>query len=637
VASKWTLKGDSRGAENALKRTGKAMDGVGKSTRVAQSGFLKLSAGVTAANQAFQLGAAAVRAAGRAYDLTIGKVIDLSKEFAEIADDIAKTSKALNINAQELQGWRSLANLAGAETKTFDKAILNIGKTALDAKRGLSTAVELFEMAGVEALDAGGSVRAADEILKDFSANLASGMIPETEKAALSAQLLRDRTGRLINVLNQGPEAIEANIDRMREWNTLIGDEALRNAEDYVDSQQLLNEAVQGWTNTVAEAAIPQLNIFNRRLATTIGTADGARDSLAALLERTQPLGFALEVLTRGAAGLGAGFLAMANEVRGALLLLESGQLLATKATIGFITTLQSLPGGDVITGALGLDDAKLHLTKSYAEQFQLWQLHMKNFVDQTALANSFVNILLGGLDELEDFQGVGGGGGGGGGGPDAPTAGEAGVNEEIVINKATVIDLGDTTEKVTDDMEAQWMGVASAIGSAAQQMVGLARSGKSAASVVTSILGLGLQAVGGAVGGVAGAAVSAAGGIVTTLGGAMADRGLMPTVIADRGASLANIPGGGSHSVVIKRNDEMVLDPAGTSVITRMLKSIEANSFGGVGDGANARAGMMGGGGAVRVTVPVILDGREIALVVDQQFADMRSAGEGQFAGAAA
>jgi len=179
MATKWTLTGDSRGAENALRRTGKAMGDVGKKTSVAQSGFIKLSAGITAANQAFQLGAAAVRAVGRAYDLTIGKVIDLSKEFTEIADDIAKTSRAMNINAQELQAWRSLAELSGADAKTFDKSLLNIGKTALDAKRGLSTAVELFDMAGVSALDAGGNVRASDEILRDFAANLASGAIPE--------------------------------------------------------------------------------------------------------------------------------------------------------------------------------------------------------------------------------------------------------------------------------------------------------------------------------------------------------------------------------------------------------------------------------------------------------------------------
>jgi len=193
---------------------------------------------------------------------------------------------------------------------------------------------------------------------------------------------------------------------------------------------------------------------------------------------------------------------------------------------------------------------------------------------------------------------------------------------------------VSETNTSVTQQMTDQWNGVAQSIAGAAQQMVGLARSGKSAASVVTSILGLGLQIVGGAVGGVAGGAVSAAGGLISTLGGAIGDRGLMPTVIADRGASLANLPGGGSHSVVIKRNDEMVLDPSGTSTVTRMLKAMENSAFGGFRDGANAMAGM-GGGGPVRVTVPVILDGREIALVVDQQFADMRSAGEGQFAGA--
>ena len=657
MSVKWDMRGDSRSAENALKRTGTAMGRVGKQTKVTQSAFLKLSAGVTALNQAFQLGAAAVRAIGRAYDATVGKVIDLSKRHAELADDIAKSARAMNVSAEALQGWRSVAGFAGVEAKTFDKSLLNISKTALDAKRGLSTAVDLFDMAGVSALDASGNVRSADDILKEFSQNLKDGFIPEAEQAALSAQLLRDRSGKMINALREGPDVVEDNIERMREWNTLISDEALGAAERYIDSQQLLDEAIQGWTNTIAESAVPALDKLNRDIAETIGGATGARDAFTNWLEKSDVLGTGLNILARIVAAFAAAVVGAGASVQLFIVDFERMIVFTTRALGVWINAIGRLPGGKGLLGALGITPETVQDLFVFAEGMDRSADEMRTSADAAqALALALLDVTINGLragDALATVAGGGGGGGGGGAGDaggaaaDAGGAGGVGIGGGVGVGSFVsqligtglfnandaLVQTGDTNREVTEQMVFQWESVSAAVQGTISQMASLGQSSQSTASVVAQIIGALMQTVGGIIGGPYGSAVSGAGGILSTVASAAGDRGLMPTVIADRGASLANIPGGGSHSVVIKRNDEMVLDPSGTSAITRMLRVLEDRTFGNPRD-ATGSMGM--GGGRISVTVPVILDGREIALVVDDQFADMRDAGEGHFAGAA-
>ena len=114
------------------------------------------------------------------------------------------------------------------------------------------------------------------------------------------------------------------------------------------------------------------------------------------------------------------------------------------------------------------------------------------------------------------------------------------------------------------------------------------------------------------------------------SLVGGVGDRGLMPMVVADQGATA--MPGMGSHSLVMRRNDEMVMDPTGTSTVTRMLKWFENNVS---NSSQSLRLGGAGGGGGFTVVDdrPILVDGREVFRLFEERSFDANRGGRGVMA----
>ena len=607
--ARWTLSADS---SKAVKGTKDAADGFGRLETQQKSNVttgMKLSAAMAGINQALEIGKKILGATERLWDSSAGKVLTLSRNVSELGDNLAKNAGSLNESAQTIQNWRSAAELAGTEASRFDRSLLRAQRSALDADRGLSTAVDLFDRVGISVHRANGELKSGTEILSDMADAYASGLVPETEKAAIASQLLGDRTGRITILLNQGSDAITANADRLREWGTLMSDELLAASEEYADSVQRRQEAEQGYANAVAEETLPAMADLNNRFALLIANLSQSRDDV-----RTWSSAFAdgLTWVAEVAVIMGVTFDTMMSEMTIDILKMERA----------FLEMLQRLaPHSIKIADEL----ARVHGRISGLQD------------DLMQKKNAMAGFLKG--TGLEGLVGGGGGGGDGGGGlGDTPIdeieiedAGGEGVLQAAEQNRALTSDAKDDTEGIGD----AWGYVAGQMGgvvSGFDTLIGKETAFlKGLGSIIQKIQALqaviaGIQSIGKFFGSLSG---------VTLPGGGIGDRGLMPTVLADRGAG--TLPGGGSHSLVIRRNDEVVMDPEGTGALTRMLKSFEGAFFG--GGPASGFDPSIGGGNVARIMLnaPIVLaNGTEIARLVLDEAVELTNAGQGPLSGLA-
>ena len=600
--------------------------------------------------QAIALTETAFRAARAVYDVAatqLGKI----QERVDIADDVAKTSKAFGVNAQSLQAWRSAGELAGVEASVLDRGFLNIQKSAFDATRELSTAVDLFDMAGVSATDMAGNMRPAEDIIREISQRMADGLIPATTQAALSSNLLRDRTGRFLNVLREGPEVIDANAERLRSYGALISDELLVASEEYNDSTQRLQESQTGLKNVIALGTLPALAAFKNTIAGAAEEGGVFRDRLSEILDRGGLIVAGVTFTAEALAKIPPMVARVVASSTASILGFFDTLLESAKQTIQTARGVAETFNQDAMVARLNA--AATSIDKVIA-RFGVAKITAAGLVQDVGAGATGISEGITGfadtfLDEYEAIlekmkAGLGEAAGGGengaglpGGGKDGAGGGDGGGGTGEII-----IPLSHATEIVmdyTEFIEMKWGEIVGHMGKAVGAFNTLIGQETTFFKVLGSIVQklMAFRAIIETI-----KSIGAAFGQLASLGGGgfnpaamlglagVGDRGLMPMVVADQGATA--MPGMGSHSLVMRRNDEMVMDPTGTSTVTRMLKWFENNVS---SSNQSLRLGGGGGGGGFTVVDdrPIVIDGHEVFRLFEERSFDANRGGRGVMA----
>ncbi len=177
-------------------------------------------------------------------------------DVAALGDETAKTSKQLAINAQRLQELQFAANLAGASSGDLQNALRKLQKNANEAAKGSKAFVEDFARLGVTVKDVNGELKSGDQLFGEVADGL-KALSSESERVALSQNLLGRAGTKLIPLLTQGSEAINEQAAPARRLGEVMDDDLLRQSEEFVDVQREISGAVQGFKNVLAQALLP--------------------------------------------------------------------------------------------------------------------------------------------------------------------------------------------------------------------------------------------------------------------------------------------------------------------------------------------------------------------------------------------
>ena len=292
----------------------RAMAAIGRSTASAIRGVGRLGVGLA------KLGTVAISGA-------IVGGWKLAASYAAATDAMAKAARRSGMTTQafrELQHAAALAGVGGGEFATsIEKLTRNLGE--LRAGQGaLYTLLRKTSPEFLATLQAAEGTTEAFDLLSDAIARLPG----EEERAALAAAAFGRSGVKMTLLLQQGSDAIAKQREEARKYGGVIGEDAAKQAEAFVDAQTKMNLALSGLRVAIGSTLLPILKplvdstrdwvVANKQwIATGIGNA--VRDvgkwlkSLDFESLRQQAEGLVSAVMRYDWQGLGQGLSAVAS------------------------------------------------------------------------------------------------------------------------------------------------------------------------------------------------------------------------------------------------------------------------------------------------------------------------------------
>lgn len=336
-----------------LPRVSKSMENLGARTVAAGR-----AAGVAARRFAL-LGASAVAAS-----------FAMLRSFARAGDTIAKTADRLGIGVEALQEYRYAADLAGVTQEEFDKSLAQMVRGIGQARAGVGPLVSELGRMSPSLL---ANIQATESTEEALSLLLeAIERVPDAAQRAALAQVAFGEGGRkMITLALQGRDALSRQREEAHLLGGVIGDEAARESERFVDAQTRLGRALTGVRNTIAAKLLPAITPLVERLAAFLvdhlpqieafarawaarlpGIIQDLRERFVELYGKLQPIIAIAQKIVAGLGPVRAVFLGLALVIGGKVLVALAALVPAILA-VG--TALLTTPIGWFLLGIAGI------------------------------------------------------------------------------------------------------------------------------------------------------------------------------------------------------------------------------------------------------------------------------------------
>lgn len=233
----------------------------------------------------------------------------LIQRVASAGDEIAKTSKALGINAQDYQRLRFAAQRSGADIAVLDRGLRSFTKGLVDAQqKGTGPVADGLDALGLsfEQLQGLG----IDQQFAVISEAL-RGVADAQERAGIAAQLFGTRSGPALKpLLDEGSSGIKALGDRAEQLGGVIDEKTLKASEDLEDALLDMKTASMGAAVEIATALLPAVT------DASVGIADWVANNRDLIEQDLPQVMNAVASATRAAAEAAGYLVRQYNEAR---------------------------------------------------------------------------------------------------------------------------------------------------------------------------------------------------------------------------------------------------------------------------------------------------------------------------------
>lgn len=247
-------------------------------------------------------------------------------EMTQLGDELGDTSARLGISAQELQEWRHVAGLSGAEAGEFTASLERLSRQIGEAAGGNQTAGGIFRRLGVDIRDANGELRNTSDVLTDLADPIAA-LPSQAERTQVLMDLLGRSGARLGPLFSRGSEGIR----QARAELSALGGGA---SEEFVEAAGAMDDATRrldvSWLSLRSRIAVFLIPAVERlAVGMTAMSAGLARASDRGRLLETTFVAIGVAAAVAGARTIAAWtaaaapFAALAVVVAGAILVFE--------------------------------------------------------------------------------------------------------------------------------------------------------------------------------------------------------------------------------------------------------------------------------------------------------------------------
>jgi len=170
-------------------------------------------------------------------------------------DDLAEKS---GVSVEKLSELRFAGESTGTSFETLTGGLGRLSKQMAAAAGGNKEAIATFEALGVEVANADGTLRSADDVLRDVATRFAS-YEDGAAKAALAQRLFGKSGADMIPLLNQGAAGISRLADEARALGVIYDSKTAKAAADFNDNLTKIKLASEAASVSIAGPLIQSL------------------------------------------------------------------------------------------------------------------------------------------------------------------------------------------------------------------------------------------------------------------------------------------------------------------------------------------------------------------------------------------
>ena len=244
-----TIPGITEGeARKSVKQLNKAFKAAAAAQKKAADAAAKASKGArTAAKSASSQTVALTFDVSRLADMAAGAaraIGDMRQEVADLRNELIDASTRTGILASTLGGLRLAAEGSGQAFESLLPALDKLPSRMADAASGIGPVAKAFADLEVKADDGFGSLRSADDVLRDLLAALAR-VEDDTTRATLATQAFGKSGGKLLQALGDA-SSLEAFVGMSEEFGVGSGPAAAAAAGEWQRAITELNTVLDG-------------------------------------------------------------------------------------------------------------------------------------------------------------------------------------------------------------------------------------------------------------------------------------------------------------------------------------------------------------------------------------------------------
>ena len=188
----------------------------------------------------------------------VGGAVFFTQRYATVADLAQKMADRIGIGVEEMQRLSHAFDLGGVAVGQSQRAMLYFTARIGEATRGTGEAADMFKAMGIAIKTADGEVKTSGDLFYEVADAMHQQESPA--KRAYAAQILFGRAGRqMVKVLSEGSDMIKEHGDAMDQYR-IISEQEGRAAEEYIDNQLRMKQAIQGVQHAIGAELIPKLS-----------------------------------------------------------------------------------------------------------------------------------------------------------------------------------------------------------------------------------------------------------------------------------------------------------------------------------------------------------------------------------------
>ena len=169
--------------------------------------------------------------------------VGLTKRMAESADQIAKFSQRIGINAQAFQELQYAATQSGIKTEQFNMAMQRFTRRAAEAAEGTGEAKAALRQLGIQLTDSNGRLRPAEELLGDV-AEAFKNIEDPAQRVRLAFKLFDSEGVSMVQMLGQGRDAMLALRREAQQLGIVMDENTLKNAEKVSNQFDIMSRVI---------------------------------------------------------------------------------------------------------------------------------------------------------------------------------------------------------------------------------------------------------------------------------------------------------------------------------------------------------------------------------------------------------